>query len=118
MRKILIIDDEKPIRDVLNIALIEEGYEPYQASNGEKGLELCKTNKPDIVLTDVMMPGMDGFQVLEELRAFSRLPVIAFSARSENGPRALELGANTFLAKPFDVDDLVRRTQRMLDNQW
>ena len=70
------------------------------------------------MLLDIVMPGMDGFQVLEKLRAFSRLPVIAFSAKSENGPRALELGADAFLAKPFDVDDLVRRTQKMLDDQW
>jgi len=69
------------------------------------------------MLLDIVMPEMDGFQVLERLRVFSRLPVIAFSARSENGPKAIELGANDFLTKPFKVDDIVMRVKGILGDR-
>jgi two-component system KDP operon response regulator KdpE len=78
-------------------------------------LEIAETQNPDLMLLDIVMPDMDGFQVLERLRSFSKLPVIAFSARSESGPKALGLGANSFVAKPFKVDDIVVRVKMILE---
>ncbi len=117
-KRILIVDDEPRIGKILCLKLRLGGFECISVTTGSEALTVAQQQRPDLMLLDILMPDMDGFQVLEKLRAFSRLPVIAFSAKSENGPRALELGADAFLAKPFDVDDLVRRTQRMLDGQW
>jgi len=117
-KRVLIVDDEPRIGKILGLKLRLVGFECISVTTGSEALAVAQKQSPDLMLLDIVMPDLDGFQVLEKLRAFSRLPVIAFSARSENGPRALELGADAFLAKPFDVDDLVRRTQRMLDDQW
>jgi CheY-like chemotaxis protein len=111
MRKILIIDDEKPVRDVLNIALKEEGYESYQASNGENGFELCKTSKPDIVLTDVMMPGIDGIEVTKRIKAQSDdIDVVVMSGfgTEELVVNALRAGASNYIKKPIIFDELFK----------
>jgi len=113
-RRVLIVDDERSILAVLRIKLKVSGYDILTASNGEEALDLVKSARPDLMLLDVIMPGMDGFEVLEKLRAFSELPVIVISARSENGEKALSLGANDFLAKPLDVDEMVRKIRGLL----
>ena len=107
--RILLVEDEQAILKILTIRLRVSGYDVITALNGEEGLKLVDSARPDIVLLDIIMPGIDGLQVLEKLRAHSDMPVIAFSARPENAQRAISLGANDFLAKPFDVDDLVKR---------
>ncbi len=112
--KILLVDDEPAILKVLGIKLRVLGYEVITALSGEAGLQLANSAKPDMLLLDIILPGIDGFQVLEKLRLRSELPIIAFSARTENGPKALSLGANDFLTKPFDVDELVRRIEGLL----
>ena len=86
-------------------------------TSGDEALEVARTQDADVMLLDIILPGMNGLQVLEKLRSFSQLPVIAFSARSENGPKALKLGASDFLVKPFDVDDLVMRIETTLDKK-
>ena len=116
-KRILVVDDELPILNFLDIKLRVLGYEVITASRGLEALELIDSARPGIVLLDVIMPGMDGFGVLQELRTHSNLPVIVFSARLENKQKALSLGANAFLSKPFDVDDLVSRIQRLLDQK-
>jgi DNA-binding response OmpR family regulator len=93
------------------------GYEPIIVTSGAEALRLVETQSLALMLLDIVMPDMDGFQVLEKLRVFSKLPVIAFSARSENGPKAIELGANDFLAKPFKVDDVVMRVKGILGDK-
>jgi len=113
-KRVLIVDDERSILAVLRIKLKVSGYDILTASNGEEALDLVKSARPDLMLLDVIMPGMDGFEVLEKLRAFSELPVIVISARSENGEKALSLGANDFLAKPLDVDEMVRKIRGLL----
>jgi len=113
-RRVLIVDDERSILAVLRIKLKVSGYDILTASNGEEAIDLVKSARPDLMLLDVIMPGMDGFEVLEKLRAFSELPVIVISARSENGEKALSLGANDFLAKPLDVDEMVRKIRGLL----
>ena len=113
-KKVLVVDDERAILTVLSIKLRISGYDVVTASNGEQALGLVESTCPDIMLLDVIMPGMDGFEVLEKVRATSRLPIIVFSARPENAQKALSLGANYFLAKPMDVDEMVRRIGRLL----
>ncbi len=110
-KKVLLVDDERAILRVIGIKLRISGFDVLTASGGQEALDLVKTNSPDIILLDVIMPGIDGFEVLEKLRTFSALPVIVFSARPDNAQKALSLGANDFLAKPFDVDDMVKRIE-------
>jgi DNA-binding response OmpR family regulator len=112
---ILIVDDEHRIGKILALSLRLSGYEAISVNSGAEALEIAEAQNPDLMLLDIVMPDMNGFQVLERLRSFSKLPVIAFSARSENGPKALELGANSFVAKPFKVDDMVMRVKRILE---
>jgi DNA-binding response OmpR family regulator len=113
-KKVLVADDEPGILRVLGIKLRLAGYEVMTALSGREALELLESSLPDIMLLDIIMPDTDGFQVLEKLRATSALPVIAFSARPDNAKKALELGANDFVAKPFDVEDVARRIKKIL----
>ncbi len=113
-KRILLADDERAILKVLSIKLRISGYEVITAQDGEEALLLIDSAKPDLVLLDIIMPRADGFQVLERLRSYPELPVIALSARPENARKALALGVKDFLTKPFDVDDLVRRIDRIL----
>lgn len=113
-KKILLVDDEQSILKILRIKLKVSGYEVITASDGKEALELCESVKPDIMLLDIIMPAMDGFEVLGKLCRRSKMPVIACSARPENGPKALSMGARDFLLKPFDVDDMVKRIQYVL----
>jgi two-component system, OmpR family, KDP operon response regulator KdpE len=113
-RKVLLVDDERAILKVIGIKLKISGYEVITAPGGQEALDLVKKDSPDIMLLDVIMPGIDGFEVLEQLRTFSNMPVIVFSAKPENAQNALSLGANDFIAKPFNVDDMVKRIERLL----
>lgn len=113
-KRVLVVDDERAILTVLRVKLGISGYDVSTASSGEEALALINSMHPDIMLLDVIMPGMDGFEVLEKVRAVSELPVIVISARPENRQRALNLRANDFLAKPLDVDELVGRIEVLL----
>jgi DNA-binding response OmpR family regulator len=113
-RKILLVDDELAILKVLSIKLRISGYDVVTASGGQKALDLVNSASPDIMLLDVIMPGIDGFEVLHNLREVSDLPVIVFSARPENAQKALSSGANDFLAKPFNIDDMVMKIESLL----
>jgi two-component system KDP operon response regulator KdpE len=113
-KKALIVDDERAILKILEIKLRISGYDVITAVEGQKALNLVRTDAPDVMLLDVVMPGFDGFTVLEKLRTFSEIPVIVLSARPENIEKALSLGANDFLAKPLDVNELVRRIEKLL----
>ena len=111
MKKILIIDDEKPVRDVLNIALVEEGYESLQAPSGEQGIELFKSSNPDIVITDVMMPGIDGIEVTKRMRAHrDDIDVVVMSGfgTEELVVNALRAGASNYIKKPIVFDELFK----------
>jgi len=111
MKKILIIDDEKPVRDVLNIALSEEGYESFQAPSGEQGIKLFKSSEPDIVITDVMMPGIDGIEVTKRMRAHrDDIDVVVMSGfgTEELVVNALRAGASNYIKKPIIFDELFK----------
>ncbi len=116
-KKILLVDNEQAILKVLSIKLRVSGYDVITALGGQEALNLVNSASPDIMLLDVIMPGMNGFEVLQKLRINSALPVIVFSARLENAKKALSLGANDFLAKPFNVNDLVKRIEMVLEHK-
>ncbi len=113
-KRILLVDDQPKVLKFLEIDLKLHGFEVLTTTSGEEALELIKSKKPDVMLLDIIMPGMDGFEVLKQLRAFSQLPVIAFSASAVNQNDAISLGANDFVPKPFDPEEMARRIERLL----
>lgn len=111
--QVLIVDDEKRILNFLSSKLKASGYEVLIASNGEEALEQTQVQELDLVVLDVMMPKMDGFETLKQLRSFSSVPVIILSARGTNADKikGLTLGADDYLAKPFSPDELIARIE-------
>jgi DNA-binding response OmpR family regulator len=109
--RILIVDDEPRILNFLTTKLHASGYEVITANNGVSAIEQAQAQEPDLIVLDVVMPRMDGFQTLKELRTFSSVPVIFLSARGKDVDRikGLGLGADDYLAKPFSPDELVAR---------
>jgi len=113
--KIVLIDDETDIREVMSIALTDAGYEVHTASNGQAGFELCEKIAPQIVITDIRMPGMTGIQVLEAVKALNAdIEVIVFTAFGEMdlAIQALQLDASDFMTKPVNDDALHLALQR------
>ncbi len=109
--KILIADDEPQIRDLLKLYLENEGYNVTEASDGAEALRLISSVSPDLCLLDIMMPGVDGYQVLRQLRKSSNIPVIFLSAKDADSEKVLglNLGADDYLAKPFNPLEAVAR---------
>ena len=116
-KTILIIEDEKPISDILKFNLEKESFKTVQAFDGEDGLTIAKTDEFDLILLDVMLPKMDGFQVLRELRASKiNVPIILVTAREDEIDKVLglELGADDYITKPYSVRELVARVKANL----
>jgi len=113
---VLVVDDHPKVLRFIEIDLKLRGFEVVTTNSGSEALELVKSGKPDIVLLDIIMPGMDGFEVLKKLRDFTQLPVIAFSASPGNYQDAVRLGANDFMAKPFQPDEMVKRIKALLSH--
>jgi two-component system, OmpR family, response regulator len=124
MTRVLIIDDEAPIRLLCRVNLEAEGFEVHEAVNGIAGLDLARQVRPDIVLLDVMMPGLDGWAVAEELVEngdTDGIPIVFLTARAEFRDRArgLDIGGVDYITKPFnpvELAPLVRRLLHRLDN--
>ena len=119
-KKILVVDDESNIVDILRFNLQREGYEVVAAYDGQEGLDKARSESPDLILLDVMLPLMDGFQVCEELRKTDRLtPIIMLTAREEERDRVmgLELGADDYVVKPFSVRELLARVRTNIRRQ-
>jgi two-component system KDP operon response regulator KdpE len=114
--RVLLVDDDDKILRFLALKLKLFGYELITAANGSEGLSQLKLENPDVIVLDILMPIMDGFEMLQQLRTFSKLPVIVLSAKGDNAERAMELGANDFLAKPFKPDELVDRIEAHVDH--
>lgn len=110
----LVVDDHPKVLRFIEIDLKLRGFEVFTATSGQEALEMVKSEKPDIMLLDVVMPEMDGFEVLKRLRGFAQLPVIVFSASPGNHDDAMRLGASDFMPKPFDPDEMVRRIGLLL----
>ncbi|MDH5373269.1 MAG: response regulator transcription factor [Acidimicrobiia bacterium] len=115
-RRILIIDDERDLRTMLSSYLAADGFEVLQAEDGEGGLESALNKKPDLVVLDVGLPGIDGFEVLRRLRSSSAVPVIMLTARTEELDRVvgLTVGADDYVLKPFSPRELVARIAAVL----
>ena len=111
---VMVVDDQPRVLKFIEIDLKVHGFEVITTTSGEEALKLTRSRKPDIILLDIVMPGMDGFEVLKELRAFSQLPIIAFSASHGNHADAIRLGANAFITKPFQPDEMVSRIRTLL----
>lgn len=110
---ILLVDDEERIVNFLKAKLRIAGYDILVATNGAEALEQFKTHQPDLVILDLVMPTMDGFEVLKELRSFSSVPVIILSAKRADVDKikGLHLGADDYLPKPFNPDELLARIE-------
>lgn len=113
---ILIAEDEQDLRDLVKLHLSKEGFNVLSASNGAEALELFKANHIDLAILDVMMPYMDGFQVLKYIREVSEIPVIFVTARGEDTDKilGLGLGADDYVVKPFSPIELMARVQAQL----
>lgn len=113
---ILLIEDNREITEPLVFGLQQEGYVVHHATTGEEGLELARMHHPDLILLDIMLPGMDGFDVCRRLRATSGTPILMLTARSQELDRVmgLELGADDYITKPFSFRELLARVRAML----
>ena len=114
--KVLVVDDDRNICDLLGLYLEKEGWDVVQAYNGAEALTVFEREKPDILLLDVMMPELDGWQVCRELRKNSQVPIIMLTAKGEVFDRVLglELGADDYVIKPFEVKEVVARIKAVL----
>ncbi|WP_142557431.1 response regulator YycF [Streptococcus mitis] len=127
MKKILIVDDEKPISDIIKFNMTKEGYEVVTAFNGREAIDLFEAEKPDIIILDLMLPEVDGLEVAKTIRKTSSVPIIMLSAKDSEFDKVigLELGADDYVTKPFSnrelqarVKALLRRTELLsVDNQ-
>ena len=113
---ILIVDDEPEIRRAVTGGLRAQGYEVRAASGGEEALRMASLSVPDLVILDLMMPGMDGLEVCRRLRAWSDVPILILSARAQERQKvqALDEGADDYLTKPFGMDELTARIRAAL----
>jgi len=114
--QVLVVDDDVKILRFIGSSLRLAGYDVVTTTSGEEALQLVESKKPQIMILDILMPQIDGFEVLKRLRAVSKLPVIAISAHASNVGIALNLGANIFLAKPFRPDELLKKIEALLDH--
>lgn len=115
-QKILIVDDDDNIADLISLYLNKELYNTVIASDGEEALELFESARPDLILLDLMLPGIDGYQVCREIRQKSLVPIIMLSAKGETFDKVLglEMGADDYIMKPFDAKELVARVKAVL----
>ncbi len=115
-QRILLIDDDMNIRRLIRLYLEKEGFEVSEAGRGDEGLSAFRSKAPALVLLDVMLPGVDGLQVLKEIRKTSKAPVIMLTAKDETFDKVLglELGADDYITKPFENKELVARVKAVL----
>ena len=118
--KILIVDDEKAIRESVSLVLSEEGYKTEIASNGNEALEFLNEQDYDVLITDLKMPGMDGIELIKKsMKICPQTSVIIITAHAsvESAIEALRIGAFDYILKPFDFDDLILKVQRLLKHK-
>ena len=114
--KIMVVDDDANICELLRLSLEKDGFDPVIAPNGVKALELFDSEKPDLILLDVMMPQLDGWQVCREIRKKSQCPIIMLTAKGEVFDKVLglELGADDYVVKPFEAKEVIARVKAVL----
>lgn len=116
MTKIVLIDDDRLITEPLSRALMQQGFEVIVANNGREGLTCVQTTQPDLVILDIMMPEMDGWEVCRQIRKHNVVPILMLTALNEEVDRilGLELGADDYLVKPFSTRELLARIKALL----
>ena len=114
--KILLVDDDPNIRQLVNLYLEKEGFEVEMADRGDTALQVFRQSPPNLMLLDVMLPGMDGWQVLREARKVSNIPIIMLTAKDETFDKVLglELGADDYISKPVNMKELVARIKAVV----
>lgn len=114
--KILIVDDNPEIREIIEILLVAEGYTLIQAKDGISALHLLKKQSVDLIILDIMMPGMNGYQTCIEMRKFSNAPILFLSARTKDSDKTLGFssGGDDYLAKPFSYNELISRVKALI----
>lgn len=119
MPKILVVDDEKPISDIVKFNLDKEGYDVVTAYDGEEAIEKVESEKPDLILLDLMLPKIDGLEVARQVRAKHNIPIIMVTAKDSELDKVvgLELGADDYVTKPFSNRELVARVKANLRRQ-
>jgi len=115
-KKVLIVEDHQKLMRFIVLGLKSNNFIVDTATSGQEALDKIISNEFDIIVLDIRLPDIDGFDVLRQLRKTSLLPAIAYSATPEYNARALECGANTFLPKPFDMDLLVKKIRELTTN--
>ena len=115
-KRILIVDDDENIAELISLYLVKECFDTEIAADGESALEKFKEYQPQLILLDIMLPGMDGYDVCREIRKSSNVPIIMLSAKSEVFDKVLglELGADDYIMKPFDAKEMVARVRAVL----
>ena len=115
-KTILVVEDEKPIAEILKVNLVKNGYKVLNAYDGETAIELALSADPDLILLDVMLPKMDGFQVCQAIREFSDMPIVMLTAKGDDMDKILGLdyGADDYITKPFNPLELVARVKSQL----
>lgn len=115
-QKILVVDDDKHIAELISLYLEKEGFDTKEAYDGREAIKEVGAIKPDLVILDLMLPGMDGYQVCAEVRKTSNVPIIMLTAKGETFDKVLglELGADDYMVKPFDSKELVARVKAVL----
>lgn len=115
-KRILVVDDDPKILKALDQALRKEGYEVLRAADGEEALQICREEDPDLIILDVMLPKLDGFEVCAKIRALDNVPVLILSARGEEMDKVVgfNVGADDYLTKPFRLSELVLRVRAIL----
>lgn len=115
-KRILIVDDDENIAELISLYLVKECFDTEIAADGESALEKFKEYQPQLILLDIMLPGMDGYDVCREIRKSSNVPIIMLSAKGEVFDKVLglKIGADDYMIKPFDSNELVARVQAVL----
>ncbi|HES0171114.1 TPA: response regulator transcription factor [Streptococcus pyogenes] len=116
MKKILIVDDEKPISDIIKFNLTKEGYDIVTAFDGREAVTIFEEEKPDLIILDLMLPELDGLEVAKEIRKTSHVPIIMLSAKDSEFDKVigLEIGADDYVTKPFSNRELLARVKAHL----
>ncbi len=115
MTRVLLVDDDANLRHTLGYALRQEGFETFTAEDGERGLETFEQSRPDLVVLDLMLPHLDGYEVCRRIRRVSDVPILMLTARDSELDKVvgLELGADDYLAKPFSTHELIARLRAL-----
>ena len=116
-KRVLLVDDQAGILKVLRIQLKIHGFDVATASTGTEAVEMVREREPDVILLDILLPDINGFDVLARVKEFSQVPIIAFTANPSMAEKAITMGAVDSISKPFDIDRLSEKIKLVLDGQ-